>query len=407
MGINWSNSSTHEYVQEIYGVVYNAETGERVYEMSDTTKWKPIDTNATEFFCGVCHVAFSHLRNEFIILFNTGTWGWSHGAHTAVYRYNAISKGRSAVATINAGKYGSNSYYQIEKGTYDEVNNCFFGLIGSFDTNGANGKNQYIVKLDSSNNVSQVYVDTTSDTVLYKSSWWSSSTPDRGSLYCYMIGSTLKIVNLINSKVLTINNVGYDIGTSRFVKYKDEYYISYYTVVNDIRTHYVDKLNLTNMTRINILQFTYDAYPSDYFYFIHLNDELCITSYNTYKIFNLNLEEKQTMRSNTDPIMYSIAGINTVNNHIASEANYINVTTGTEKTLTLYKKQYLFYVYKPIESFPIKGELFIVGDKTSTGTKYSTNYMYYSYQLTEQKVNDKQYQQYLDSMDELLNEVEN
>lgn len=404
IGINWSNSDTHEYVQAIYGVLYNAETGERIYDMSDTTKWKPVDTNATEYFCGVSHIAFSHTRNEFIILFDTGTWGWSHGAHGAVYRYNAITKGRSAVASINLGKHGTGTYYQIDSASYDETNNCFFALIGSFDPGGENSKNQYIVKLDSSNNSTVVYTDTSSSTPLYKYNWWTQTNPDRGSIYSYMISSTLKIVNLMNGKVLTLNNVGSDISSSKFVKYKGEYYISYYTLVDNTRTHYVDKLNLSNMTRTNILQFTYDKSSSEYFYFIHVDGELCIAGYNTYKIFDLNLNEKLTLRSDNSPIIYAVAGINTINNQLASEAYYITVNNATEKTLILYKKEYSFYLYKQIETFPIKGELFIVGEKTSTGTRQSTNYMFYSYQLTEQKVNDKQYQQYLDSMDQLLEE---
>lgn len=408
LGINWSNADTHEYVNSIYGVVYDAETGEQIYELSDTTRWKPIEPNyygTMEYFCGVCHATFAHSRNEFVILFDTGTWGWSNGAYAATYKYNVVTKGRSVITSLNVGKHGTGTYYQIEVGAYDQTSNCFFGLIQSFDTDGTNSKNNYLIKWDSSNNVSVVYSDTSSSYALYTSNWWNNTSPDRYSLYPYMSGSDLKIINMANGKVLTINNTSTNLNTSKIAKYNGEIYISYYGYVNNVRTHYIDKLNTTNMTRTNLLTYASD---NEYFYFIFVDKQLCVISSSTYKIFSLNAEEKETLGSSNTPIIYGISGIEVLDNQPVSEAYYINVNTGDNKELVKYKKAYEYYVYKEIESFPINGELFIAGSSTSTSTNSSATNMYYSYQLTKQKVNDYQYQKYLDSMDQLLyeNEVE-
>ena len=406
IGINWDNNSVRQYVTAIHGVVYDAETGERLHEFSDTTKWQPINTGTTpkELYSMVNFAQYIPARNEFVILFDTDSWGWTHGAWGATYRYNVVSKGRSVQASINLGKHGVGDYYSISESSFDASTNSFYCIISSWYADQAS-KSQYIVKLDSSANVSVVYTDTSISSLTAHNGYFWLDYQDRGPLFNYSIAANKwsKLVNLSNGKVLTLNNCTNTFSTDKFVVYNNEYYILYKTVVDDTTTIYVDKLNISNMTRTNIINFI----SSDNYSFYFVDNELCLCNSSNYKLFDLSNNYLFTVRSINDPIIKGISGVNTEKGDLITEALYFYVSTGS-MTFTTYKKDLKFYVFKSIEKFPIKGELFISGSSSSSSTKDSTVYKYNVLQLTKLNVTDKQYQQYLDSMDQLLyeNEVE-
>ena len=402
IGVNFNNDRRQQ-VTSINAVIFNKETGERIGEMSDSTIWQPISysnySGSGDFpYCTIEACNYIPETDEIIIVFTTGTRGWTDGCHLAIYRYNITSNSRIAKANLNLGKYGSGEYYHVDKVSYDRANDLFYLTCESFNSGGSYFSTYHICKLDNSFNYSLIYTSTI-DLGWSINNW--SNLKDVGPLLFYYNSSTSEtyIVNLYLNKTLTLPGTQ-SFSNSNFVKYNDEYYIFYSSYSDSIYTYRLDRINLTNMTVINISTFTSNIGS---YYLSYYNNKLCLYNSNTYKFHDLNNNELLPFYINTSISPYGISGIMIdEDNNPITESCYINVTTG-DFILHKYKQQANYYKYNEVTKFPIENELFMTIRWGYSDTKDSNTNLYNSIPLTKLNVNDIKYQKYINTVNDILN----
>lgn len=370
-----STANAYETISELYGVLIDTASGEVYRTVNHTTPFTPFrgwGNSKSQPNADIKSVYYDDKQDEFIIIVTTGTWAWSNtdAPFLALYKINGTS-GDMTEKRYKVGRHGeTDTHVNILDVRYDITTKSIIAPIDRV-VSGASYNPRKIAKIDSNDNIT-LWINK-NDCVIEFMGVFSD---DGGyyikqPLYCYRYYDENKTYRYMLKRIDTDAEIELQTVYSYYAisRVMLNNYVYYFTRVNQNE----NKLTLRRVNITTMKDEKYGELNSLDSRFIRVDNTLMILSGS--KLYSLDdLQNPAYLYYDSRAHYYNneyIDGLSLKDGYICNLYPKVNWFSSTVNIQT-YKQ--LIYEYSKVDSFPIKGDLYMaypyISDDNTMGKLY-------------------------------------